>query len=226
MVTGRIPKDFTGLWMRVSTHKYLFIFSSLHLILDGKTRIILSEQFCSFLTFLQARAELRTKKCCKENHQVLRVKWGCIFVLLAWTCCIINHHCRSVSCPISDFFRFSDFSLNVKYKWGYKKNAEFESKFFLKNESCALFSEVAMNSSLALLGNRNMEVHDHKSEFSEKYSPLVPEVLLLAVFGNITSFLSLAVKTLILSPETAAAHTAFLLLLLVNSTIRGYSVSS
>lgn len=25
-VTGRIPKNFTGLWMRVVTHKYLFIF--------------------------------------------------------------------------------------------------------------------------------------------------------------------------------------------------------
>lgn len=72
---------------------------------------------------------------------------------------------------------------------GIEKTAELESEFCLQNETCALFSELAMNSPLALLGNVNMEVHDHKSEFSDKHFPLAPEVLLLAVFGNITSFL-------------------------------------
>lgn len=79
---------------------------------------------------------------------------------------------------------------------GIQKNAEFESKFCLQNKTCVLFSELAMNRPLALLGNKNMEIHVHKFEFSEKYFPLVPEVLLLAVFGNTTSVLSLGIKSL------------------------------
>lgn len=125
MVTGRIPKDFTGLWMRVSTHKNVD-FYSLYLILDGKTsysfRIIL--QFFDF-SFLQARTELRTKKCvCKENHRVLRVKWGVYFCFSSLDLLFYkpSEHCRSVSCQIPDFFWiFLILFLSVKCKWGYKK---------------------------------------------------------------------------------------------------------
>lgn len=71
-----------------------------------------------------------------------------------------------------------------------------------------------------------MEVQVHKSKFSKKYFPLVPEVLLLAVFGKIITLLSLGHNdSLILSPEAVAARWAFLLLLLVNGR-RGYSVCS
>lgn len=79
---------------------------------------------------------------------------------------------------------------------GIRKHAEFELKFSLQNKTWVLFSEPAMNSLRAILGNMNMEVHVHKSEFSEKYFPLVPEVLLLGVFGNITSILSLGIKSI------------------------------
>lgn len=170
MVTGRIPKDFTGVWMRVSTHKNVS-FSSLYLILDEKTsysfRIIL--QFFDF-SFLQARIEWKTKKCvCKENHRVLRVKWGVYFCFSSLDLLFYkpSEHCSSVSCQISDFFWFSVFFLNVKYKWGYKKIQSLSQRFCLQNKTCALFSELAMNSPVALLGNMNTEVHDHESEFSD-----------------------------------------------------------
>lgn len=51
-----------------------------------------------------------------------------------------------------------------------------------------------------------IDVQVHKSKFSKKYFPVVPEVLLLRVFGKITTLLSLGHNdSLILSPEAVGA---------------------
>lgn len=76
MVTGRVPKDLSGLWMRVSTHKYLFIF--LHCIYSwlGRQELIFQNNFAILdLSFLRAKTELGTVTCCKEYHQAMRVRW-------------------------------------------------------------------------------------------------------------------------------------------------------
>lgn len=75
---------------------------------------------------------------------------------------------------------------------GIQEDAELESKFCLQTRTCVLFSEVAVN----------MKVHDHTSEFSDKHFPPAPEVLLLTVFGNIRSVLSLGIKSVSLCVQS------------------------
>lgn len=76
-VTGRIPKNFTGLWMRVVTHKYLFIFPHCIYSWMGRQAFIfqINGTVLDF-SFFQAKTGLGKKKCRKENHRAMRIE-GC-----------------------------------------------------------------------------------------------------------------------------------------------------
>lgn len=160
-------------------------------------------------------------KCCKENHQARRT----FFAFLAWACCTISHH-NSVGLWAAGgwtswFSRQIPWSLlylifSVSHMNGCTKNAEFE---FLFSEELAMHSSHGNEPSQVCI-----DVQVHKSRFSKKYFPVVPEVLLLTVFGKIMTLLSLEHNdSRVLPPEAVAAHWAFFL---INGTRRGYFVSS
>lgn len=147
-VTGRIPKDFTGLWIGVSTHKYLFIL--LHYIYTWKIKQALIFQSCFAIldfSFPQARTELRKMKCCKENHQTVRVRMG-FLTFLTWTRRAMSHpntvdlwaargwtQWFSWQVPLSLIYLFFWVS-NIN---GNTKNVEFESEFCLKNQTPSFY---------------------------------------------------------------------------------------
>lgn len=229
-VTGRIPKDFTRVWMGVSAHKYLFIF--LHCVYSWmvKQALIFQNHFAILdFSFPQARTELRKMKCCKENRQAVRVRTG-FLTFLTWTRCTISHpnivdlwaargwtQWFSWQIPLSLIYLVFWVS-NIN---GNTKNAEFESEFCLQNQNPYIFFWRAGNEQLPCL-EVCVEVQVNKSK--KKYSSLVPGVLLLAVFGKIITLLSVGHNDwLVFSPEAVATCWAFLLLFLLHSTRRGYS---
>lgn len=172
-------------------------------------------------------------KCCKENHQAMsvRVFWFLFFVclgffsVLTWTCGTVSHHTTADLWAARGwtwwFNRQISWCLMYLIFWvsnvdGNTKTAEFESEFYLQNETCMLFSEeLVMNSPPRLKFAWKFKFINPSIQ---TYFPLIPEVLLLAVFGKIITLLSLEHNdSLILSPEAVAACWAFLLLLLVNA---------
>lgn len=112
-----------------------------------------------------------------------------------------------------------------KYRWEYKKQRVWVRVLFTKLNLHFVFQR-AGNEQYSPLPQVCVDVQVHKSKFSKKYFPLVPEVFLLAFSGKIITLLSLRHNdSLILSPEAVATRWAFLLLL-VNGSRRGYSASN